>query len=53
MLYYCDFESEDLCGFTDYPLAKFTWTRNRGNTSSLATGPSYDHVSCQQILFLN
>ena len=43
--YYCDFESEDICGFTNYTLAAFTWTRNKGSTDSLGTGPIYDHVS--------
>lgn len=41
---YCDFETEDICGFTNYTLATFTWTRNRGPTFTDGTGPSYDHV---------
>jgi hypothetical protein len=41
----CDFESEDLCGFTNYPNAKFNWLRHKGNTSTPGTGPSYDHTT--------
>jgi hypothetical protein len=40
----CDFENEDICGFTNYPYAKFNWLRHKGNTSTPGTGPSYDHV---------
>lgn len=42
---YCDFETEDICGFTNYPLASFTWTRNNGPTFTDGTGPSFDHVN--------
>ncbi|CAF0808194.1 unnamed protein product, partial [Brachionus calyciflorus] len=42
---FCDFESDDLCGFTNYPLAKFEWTRHKGSTETSFTGPSYDHTT--------
>jgi hypothetical protein len=41
---YCDFETPDICGFTDYPLAVFKWTRHKGSTDSSYTGPTFDHV---------
>jgi hypothetical protein len=42
---FCDFESPDICGYENDPSGDFTWTRNRRGTSSLETGPSYDHVN--------
>ena len=41
---FCDFDSEDICGFTNYQFGVFNWTRTRplGFSSS---GPNYDHVS--------
>ena len=40
---FCDFESEDLCGFSSMD-ADFEWTWHQGKTDSINTGPSYDHV---------
>ena len=41
----CDFENEDLCGFTNYTNAKFNWLRHKGSTATKGTGPSYDHTT--------
>ena len=40
---YCDFESDDLCGFTIDLSAEFNWTRSN-YTYSTNTGPSSDHT---------
>nr|CAD7407717.1 unnamed protein product [Timema poppensis] len=42
----CDFESEDLCGWTQDPHHDFDWRRQSGPTPSghVGTGPSYDHT---------
>lgn len=40
----CDFEDEDLCGYQHDITAKFKWTRQKGPTSSLNTGPPFDHT---------
>ncbi|CAF3769976.1 unnamed protein product, partial [Adineta steineri] len=42
---FCDFESSDICGYTDDPSGTFNWTRNRGTTGSWYTGPPYDHTT--------
>lgn len=42
---YCDFESDDICGYTYDQSGNFNWTRYRGSTSSYGTGPSYDHTT--------
>ncbi|CAB4008725.1 CUB and peptidase domain-containing 2-like [Paramuricea clavata] len=39
----CDFESDDLCGFTFDLSAEFNWTRSN-STPSFNTGPSSDHT---------
>ena len=39
----CDFESDDLCGFTFDLSAQFNWTRSNF-TRSANTGPSSDHT---------
>lgn len=41
---FCDFESEDICGFTNGQQGLFNWTRNKGQFSNYFTGPSFDHV---------
>ena len=41
---FCDFESDNLCGFTDYPLGKLNWQRKKGKSDKISTGPPYDHV---------
>ena len=38
----CDFESSDLCGFTN---GDYAWTRDAYGTPSSNTGPSGDHTS--------
>ncbi|XP_047128245.1 MAM and LDL-receptor class A domain-containing protein 1 isoform X1 [Hydra vulgaris] len=40
---YCDFE-HGICGYNPDPKAEFYWTRNKGETSSDNTGPSFDHT---------
>jgi len=42
---FCDFESQDLCGYINDPSGSFNWTRNKGTTSSWYTGPPYDHTT--------
>jgi hypothetical protein len=42
---FCDFESADLCGYTHDASGNFEWSRQRGSTSSLYTGPPYDHTT--------
>lgn len=39
----CDFE-HGLCGYTADPKADFDWSRNKGSTTSVGTGPPYDHT---------
>jgi hypothetical protein len=39
----CDFESDDLCGFTFDLSAEFNWIRSN-STPSPNTGPSSDHT---------
>ena len=39
----CDFESDDLCGFTFDLSAEWNWTRSN-YTPSPNTGPSSDHT---------
>lgn len=34
----CDFESPDICGYTNDPSGNFDWTRNKGPTASFGTG---------------
>ena len=41
---FCDFENEDICGYQQDVTADFKWTRNKVGTSSLSTGPSFDHT---------
>lgn len=40
----CDFESPNLCNFTQDEGDIFDWSRGSGNTISVGTGPSYDHT---------
>lgn len=47
---YCDFESPDLCGFYNSPMAIFNWTQFRGASPSFLTGPPYDHVDRKFLL---
>ena len=39
----CDFES-GMCGYVTDPKADFDWTRKKGLTPSVGTGPPYDHT---------
>ena len=42
---FCDFENENICGFTNDPNAKINWVREKGSDFSLSgTGPQYDHT---------
>lgn len=41
---YCDFENVDLCGYDHDITGDFKWTRNKGDTPSLSTGPKFDHT---------
>ena len=41
----CDFETTDICGFTQVTsVDQFDWTRHSGKTSSAMTGPTNDHT---------
>ena len=41
--YNCDFQT-GFCTWTNDASAPFNWTRHRGSTSSLDTGPASDHT---------
>ncbi|CAH1155518.1 unnamed protein product [Phaedon cochleariae] len=43
---FCDFETEDLCGYTHDLNHDFDWKRENYNTpsGSIGTGPSFDHT---------
>lgn len=43
---WCDFESQDLCGWTQDPHHNFDWSRQNFQTlsGSVGTGPSFDHT---------
>ncbi|XP_071478396.1 MAM and LDL-receptor class A domain-containing protein 1-like, partial [Diadema antillarum] len=41
-LHQCDFEQENLCGYTQDQSDDFDWTWNSGYTTSDYTGPSFD-----------
>ena len=40
----CDFEQDDLCGYTQDTKDDFDWTRSQQSTGSSGTGPSSDHT---------
>ncbi|XP_041465298.1 MAM and LDL-receptor class A domain-containing protein 1-like [Lytechinus variegatus] len=40
----CDFEEEEMCGYTIETYGYFHWTRNRAGTGSEDTGPAVDHT---------
>ncbi|XP_072182120.1 MAM and LDL-receptor class A domain-containing protein 1-like [Diadema setosum] len=42
----CTFE-QDMCGYEQSKLDDFDWTRDRGDTATDHTGPSFDHTSGQ------
>ncbi|CAF4086941.1 unnamed protein product, partial [Rotaria sordida] len=42
---FCDFESQDICGYVHDLSDNFNWGRHRGETNTLGTGPSYDHTT--------
>ncbi|CAF4185562.1 unnamed protein product, partial [Rotaria sp. Silwood2] len=42
---FCDFESQDICGYTYDSSGNFNWTRHRGETFTTSTGPIYDHTT--------
>lgn len=39
----CDFE-KDQCGWNDNSIGRYDWTRNKGATPSVRTGPRTDHT---------
>ena len=41
---FCDFESSSICSYQHDASANFKWERNKGKTTSLATGPKFDHT---------
>lgn len=41
---FCDFETADICGYDHDLTANFKWERNKAQTSSLSTGPRFDHT---------
>jgi hypothetical protein len=41
---FCDFETDDLCGYQTDPTGEFRWTRNKNGTQTINTGPSFDHT---------
>lgn len=43
-LQYCDFETDDICNFEHDITGDFKWERNKATTSTIATGPQYDHT---------
>ena len=40
----CDFEDENVCGYTNYLYNTYDWVRHSGGTSTGSTGPSNDHT---------
>ena len=40
----CDFEERVWCGWDNGPNADFDWTRTSQETSSVNTGPEFDHT---------
>ena len=40
----CDFESQDVCGYTQDKTDDFDWTRDYGGTGTANSGPSVDHT---------
>jgi hypothetical protein len=40
----CDFEDPMLCGYTQDTSDQFDWTRQKGHTTSVGTGPTNDHT---------
>lgn len=40
----CDFETIDMCGYTQDQSDTFDWTRSYGSTVSIGTGPTADHT---------
>ena len=40
----CDFETSQICGYTQDKTDVFDWTRGSGLTSSGSTGPTNDHT---------
>ncbi|XP_078245130.1 MAM domain-containing protein 2-like [Pogona vitticeps] len=44
----CDFSCSfdvDFCSWTQSATSSFEWTRHKGSTPSVTTGPSYDHTT--------
>ena len=43
--YDCNFEQKTTCSWTQDQTDVFDWTVQRGRTSSVSTGPSFDHTT--------
>ena len=41
---FCDFENYNICGYTNDVNADFNWRRNKKDTLTNGTGPSFDHT---------
>ena len=48
----CDFETPDLCGYTQAADDDFDWSRHSGSTSSVSTGPSVDHSLMSSSMYI-
>lgn len=48
----CTFENQNYCGYTNDPLATFSWVISNSNSSTSTTGPSVD-VKIKKIFFEN
>lgn len=40
----CDFEDQNICGYSQDTTDQFDWTRQKGHTGTVSTGPSADHT---------
>ena len=40
----CNFENQNICGYTQDKRDKFDWRRSSGRTGSTGTGPPSDHT---------
>ncbi len=38
----CDFEANSICKWQNDPTGQFSWSLNKGTTSTILTGPSFD-----------
>lgn len=40
----CDFEDQNVCGYTQDKTDDFDWVKDNGGTTTRGTGPSVDHT---------